>query len=123
MSDSSAKSAAVSSAKSSTGSSAAIAGSTAAAAVSSADSAPDPSIYSTPIEYARRIRVKADTVRFWCDSGELRAVDVAAKQSTRRRWKISPDAIVEFENGRGAQQPIPARRRRRKTPDNVTQYF
>jgi excisionase family DNA binding protein len=82
----------------------------------------EPVRYLSPPEYARRLGVKPEKVLAWIKSGELRSVNTAAKQSSRPRWRISPESIVIFENGRAAQQPVAPRRRRRRDA-NVTSYF
>lgn len=79
--------------------------------------------YVSPPEYAAQLGVKPGKVISWIESGELRAVNVASKKSSRPRWRISPDAIVAFENGHAVQPATTARRRRRKQPADVVQYF
>lgn len=78
----------------------------------------------TPPELARRWRVKPERVIGWIRSGELRAFDVSSKPGVGKpRFRISLDAILEFENRRSAAQDRPVTRRRRRQPDNVIQYF
>lgn len=79
--------------------------------------------YLSPPQYAARLGVKPGKVVAWCKTGELRAINTAAKQSSRPRFKISPDAIIAFENSRGPKPPAAPRRRRRKQADDVIAYF
>lgn len=53
--------------------------------------------------------------------GELRAIDVATPGSARPRFKISPDAIREFEAAREVRPRIKPVRRRRST--TVIQFY
>lgn len=76
----------------------------------------------TPPELARRWRIKPDRIIRMIRRGELRAFNIAEPSSSRPRYRIPPDAIVEFENRRsGAETPKP--RRRRRQPADVVQYF
>ena len=54
-------------------------------------------------------------------SGELRAFNVAAKGTTRPRWRITEEAIREFERRRAAVPVKPAQKKRR--PREATAYF
>lgn len=68
----------------------------------------------TPPQYAKSRGIKSDRVLAWIRSGELRAVNFG--DGVRRpRWKISPEAIAEFEQARTnpGKIAIPARRPRR----------
>ncbi len=85
--------------------------------------------YLSPPQYAKRLSVDPAKVIIWIKRGELRAVNVATNQSGRPTYKISLDAIVEFEERRSgaARQPVKppsSPRRRRKNPDpNFVEYF
>jgi len=76
----------------------------------------------TPPQIAQRYGVKADKVLVWIRSGELRAVNVAARPTGRPRWRITEADLVIFENRRTARPPAPAARRRRKDP-SVIEFF
>ena len=82
---------------------------------------PLPPTYSPP-ELAKLYRVKPDKILALIRAGELRAVDLRSPDSTRPRWRIPADAIVEFENRRSATPPPKPTRRRRRQAD-VTEYF
>ena len=74
---------------------------------------PDASRYLTPPQYAARLGVHPDKVVAFIRSGQLAAVDLATPGSTRPRYRISPQAIEEFERRRSAAPlPKPIRRRR-----------
>jgi excisionase family DNA binding protein len=77
--------------------------------------------YLSPPEVARRFGVNADKVRTWIHSGELHAVNVAARAAGRPRWRISEADLAKFVAGRSAPPPA-LRRHRRKDPD-VIEFF
>ena len=80
-----------------------------------------PSGYSTPPELAKRWRIKSERVLAMIRRGELRAFDVSEPGSSRPRFRISPDAVIEYENRHAPTAPSkPSRRRRDST---VTEYF
>ena len=75
-------------------------------------------------EIAARYRVKPHTVLAWISRGDLRAVDVSQDPTRGRpRWRVTPDALIEFENRRCTKPTVkPTRQRNRRTP-NCIQYF
>jgi excisionase family DNA binding protein len=78
----------------------------------------------TPPEVARRLRVSADKVRSWIMRGELRAVNVADRVGGRPRWRISLEAVEEFERRRAALSALPkGRRRREPLPKDFVRYY
>lgn len=83
------------------------------------------SAYLTPPQYAERLGVDVAKVHIWIRRGELRAINVAETLNGRPRWRIPPDAVVEFEERRTARPPAakPRRRRRPKMPKGFVQYF
>jgi len=77
----------------------------------------------TPPALARHYGVSPDKIVGWINSGELAAINVAAKPNGRPRWRITAEAVIEFEQRRSSKPPItPTRRRRRKDP-NVIEFF
>jgi hypothetical protein len=66
------------------------------------------------------LQVDICKVEAWIRAGELRAFNVAARQAGRPRYRISPEALEEFELRRQIMPPAvaalrggrPARRRR-----------
>ncbi len=77
----------------------------------------------SPQQVAKRLRVSADKVRDWINKGELKAVNVANRDSSRPRWRISEDAIRDFENKRQASTPPSAVQRRKKNDDGIIEFF
>lgn len=80
----------------------------------------------TPPEYAEARGVKPDKVLGWIRSGSLRAVNFAAKTSGRPRWRISPEAIREFEQVRTnlSRASLPLGRQKRKpVKADVIEFF
>jgi excisionase family DNA binding protein len=77
----------------------------------------------TPPELANRMGVSPDAVLGWIRSGELAATNVAKPTSTRPRYKISEEAVREFEKKRQAEKPAPAPRRRKGKDPGVTEFF
>jgi len=67
----------------------------------------------SPSAVAKRYGISADKVLAWIHSGELSAVNVAQSRSGRPRWRITPEAIEQFERSR-ANTPPPKRTRRRR---------
>jgi hypothetical protein len=88
---------------------------------SAARSAPPRAL--SPPQVAQRYGVKADKVLVWIRSGELRAVNVAARPMGRPRWRITEADLIVFESRRTAKPPPPATRRRRKQDDGVIPFF
>ena len=78
----------------------------------------------TPPEFAKRYGINTDKVHVFIRDGELRAIDVSQKPGGRPRWRITPEAIEEFERRRSSKTPAasPKPKRRRKTPDDVVEF-
>jgi excisionase family DNA binding protein len=76
----------------------------------------------TPPEVAKRLRVTADKVRAWIERGELAAVNVVDRLGGRPRWRISAEALAEFEERRTAMGR-PARTKRAKKPSELVEYY
>ncbi len=70
----------------------------------------------TVADVARRYRVGEDKVRGWIARRELAAVNVATTLCGRPQYRVTPEALAEFEGRRAAAPPpAPPRRRRRTT--------
>ena len=76
----------------------------------------------TPPQVAERYRVAVDKVLAWIHSGQLRAVNVAARVGGRPRWRIDESDLLAFEQRRVAVPTAPKPKRRPKQ-EAVTQYF
>ena len=60
--------------------------------------------YLTPPQLAEIYGVKPAKILAWISSGELAALNLAARGTSRPRYRISPEAIAQFEQAaiRGA---------------------
>jgi excisionase family DNA binding protein len=73
---------------------------------------------------AEHLGVSARTVLAWIATGELRATNVARSPAARRpSWRITAQAVAEFEATRTAAAPAPPRARRRKRPVDVVRFY
>ena len=59
--------------------------------------------YHSIEDVAHMIGVGKRKVRQWVEEGHLTAIDVANPGAERRQWRISEDAIREFDLGRSNQ--------------------
>jgi len=82
----------------------------------------DQSAYLSPPELARRWGTNPSRVVSLIHRGELAAIDLSAEPGVGRpRWKVSPDAIAQFESRRSnhntqtATQPQRRKRSKYKT--------
>jgi hypothetical protein len=78
--------------------------------------------YLTPPAVARRYVIDVHRVLGWIKSGQLQAVNVG-DGAQRPRYRISEEALAEFEESRAAgPEPRITRIRRRKNP-HVEEFF
>jgi hypothetical protein len=64
--------------------------------------------FLTPPEVALRWRVSAEKVVAMIRGGQLAAMNVASAKSSRPRFRISVQAVQDFEHGRAAiVAPVP----------------
>jgi hypothetical protein len=83
-----------------------------------------PTQYLTPPQLAKRWGVNTTKVLGWVRSGELRAVNLAARRDGRPRWRVPIDAVLEFEAVRAAPgrgRPSTGRQRR-KHPEVIENF-
>lgn len=74
-------------------------------------------------QIVERMGVTEHTVLAWIHTGELRAVNVGrAPGAGKPRWRISAEALAQFELGRETTAP-PAKTRRRKQSADVIQFY
>jgi hypothetical protein len=73
-------------------------------------------------DVAGRSCVTVGRVLSWIKSGKLRALDVSEGDGKRARWRITPEALAEFEATR-TFTPAPRTRRRRSASGWQFQYF
>lgn len=74
----------------------------------------------TVSEIAQQLGVSNDVVRGHIASGRLVAINVGLG-SQRPRWRITPEALDQFLNGRTARGDSTSRRR--KAPGRVIEFF
>jgi hypothetical protein len=77
----------------------------------------------TPPQLARRWGVHVSKVLAFIRAGELGAVNLALRADGRPRWRILPEAVVDFESRRAAVPPVPVSRRRRLLQAPIKEYF
>lgn len=87
-----------------------------------------PAGYLTPREVACRWRIHVDKVLVFIRTGELRAFNVACKESRRPRYLVTEEAVREFEAARaacpgGSAGAAPAKRRARKPATATTRRY
>jgi len=85
-------------------------------------SPPCPPRYRTPREVARQYAISQEKVLNMIRSGELRAINVATRGSSRPRYRISEDDLVVWENSRLAAKPRAARTPRRRKDPGLIEY-
>lgn len=56
-------------------------------------------------------------------SGELKGFSIASEVGGKPRWRISQEAVEAFEAARSNTPPAPKRRRRKKQPSDVIEFF
>ena len=77
----------------------------------------------TPPEIARRWGVSADKVLGWIRSGELRAMNVASKLTSRPRYLVDLADLAAFEERRAVIPPPPRVQQRRRRAEGVIEFF
>ena len=73
----------------------------------------DPLRYLSPPKYAKQLGVNSEKVLGWIRRGVLRAINVADRVGGRPRWRISAEAIADFERRRSAVKPAKRRKQRK----------
>jgi transposase len=73
-------------------------------------------------EVAAHYQVTDGRVLTWIKSGRLRAIDVSEGAGRKHRWRVTPEALAEFEAARTAV-PTPRASRRRAKSGWKFQYF
>jgi excisionase family DNA binding protein len=74
-------------------------------------------------QVADRFSVDEHAVLGWIRSGDLRAVNVGRQPGKKRpRWRVTEAALAEFELLR-SYSPPPPRGRRRKTDNNIINFY
>ena len=74
-------------------------------------------------DIAERFGVTHHTILHWIAQGVLRTVDVSRNSTGRPQWRISPEAISEFEAAR-MTTPAPVHRSsRRRHPAQPVKFY
>jgi hypothetical protein len=74
-------------------------------------------------DLATRYAVTPHTVLHWIKNGDLKALNVGRRLGAGKpRWRVTPEAIQEFEKVR-TPTPSLARARRRKREVDVIQFY
>jgi len=76
----------------------------------------------TVADVAARLRVRDRQVLALIAGGRLRAVNVSVRTG-RPTWRISPEALAEFESARPTTGPIPKDQFRRRPNPNVISFY
>ena len=78
----------------------------------------------SPSAYASQIGVNVHAVLNWIRSGELRALNLASRLGRRPRWKLTREAIEEFERKRTNAPAAPkAPRTPKASTTDYKRYF
>lgn len=70
----------------------------------------------------RRYSVSEGTVLTWIKNGELKAVDISRNPGGRPRWRITGNALIDFEKARTSGTPAPTPRKKRQ-PAGTIQFY
>jgi hypothetical protein len=76
----------------------------------------------TPPEIARQYRCDVHRVIGWIKRGELQAINVG-DGARRPRWRISPQAVADFEVRRAGGPALKVSRVRRRKDRTIHEYF
>jgi hypothetical protein len=68
----------------------------------------------TPPQLARRWGVAAEKVNRLINTGQLKAINLAADPNGRPRYRIYLTEVERFEEARSTKPPLPKPRRRRR---------
>ena len=75
--------------------------------------------FLTPPGAAKYLGVSHQKILDWIDSGELRAVNVAARHGGRPRWRIAEEDLKAFMDRRSSSPEPKVKRRRRKVAGRI----
>ncbi|MEM9703688.1 MAG: helix-turn-helix domain-containing protein, partial [Planctomycetota bacterium] len=70
-------------------------------------------------QVSERLGVSSETIRGWCHTGQLKAVNVARKQGGRNSWRVSEKDLESFLMTRGNRKPESGRRRRSRFVNQI----
>lgn len=78
--------------------------------------------YHSPADVAAIYGVKVAKVLAWIGANELRAVNVATRRGGSPRWRISPEALAEFETARQSTPPAVKQSRQPRRQMKIVEY-
>lgn len=71
-----------------------------------------------------RYRVREHTILAWIHNGELKAINVGVGLGKKKpRWRVTEEAITEFELLRASQAPPPPRKRRKRPTSDAIEFY
>jgi hypothetical protein len=73
-------------------------------------------------DLCRRWKIGPDKVHGFIRRGELLAVNVATNLSARPQWRVTSEAVAQFERRRSSEPPSQPRRRRHRRSCQVDFY-
>ena len=74
-------------------------------------------------DICERYAVSEHTVSGWIKSGQLRAFSVSRRLDTKKpRYRVSAEALAEFEAARTPTPPQPRAKRRKRSTDVIEFY-
>lgn len=77
----------------------------------------------SPADIAARYGCKPEKILAWIASGELRALNTGTSLNGKKpRWRITAQALEDFERAR-TTQPAKEPQRRRKSPPSTMKFF
>ncbi len=74
-------------------------------------------------EVAEILNISRDTVERWINTGTLKAVDMSAKKTSRRTWRVSASTLEGFLETRANVMPIPKRATPRRKKSDVVEFI
>lgn len=79
--------------------------------------------YLTPPQVAKRLGVNPGKIAGFIKSGQIAAIDVSLNPgSGRPRWRITPEALADFEASR-SNKPTTTRPKPRRRVARATSYY
>jgi hypothetical protein len=73
-------------------------------------------------DLCERFAVGEHTVLAWIRLGDLRAIDVSRIRGRRPKWRVSAEALAEFEAARTPAPSPPQPRQKKQAADVITFY-
>ena len=75
-------------------------------------------------DLVQRFRVTEHTILAWISSGELAAINVGVTPGKKKpRWRVTQEALADFERRRMPTPPAPQSRRRKRPEEDVIERY